>query len=106
MNPTFQQVCALVKDRKVRLSAHSYARLDKRGILVGDIVAGAQNGDVLENYPEAHLGPSVLVLQSTSNGELLHVVWGIEKGTTEPAVIVTAYYPDPALWSVDFRSRK
>ncbi len=106
MNPTFQQVCALVKDRKVRLSAHSYARLDKRGILVGDIIAGAKNGNVLEDYPEAHIGPSVLLLQSTRDGEPLHVVWGIEKGTTEPAVIVTAYYPDPALWSADFRSRK
>jgi Domain of unknown function (DUF4258) len=105
MNATFQQICALVKDRKVRLSAHSFARLDKRGILVGDIVAGVQNGEVLEDYPEAFIGPSVLVLQANRDGELLHVVWGIEKDTTEPAVIVTAYYPDPALWSADFRSR-
>lgn len=106
MVPTFERVCALVKARKVRVSAHCYARLVKRGIFVTEIVAGTVLGIVIEDYPEAHIGPSVLVLQSDAKGTLLHVVWGIEKGTSEPAVIVTAYYPDSALWSLDFRSRK
>ena len=106
MAPTFERIRALVKARKVRISAHCYARLVKRGILASEIVAGAAQGAVIDDYPEAHIGPSTLVLQNDPQGRPLHVVWGIEKDTTEPAVIVTAYYPDPALWSSDFRSRK
>lgn len=106
MHSTFERICALVKIRKVRVSAHCYARLVKRGILATEIVAGTDQGAVIEDYPEAHIGPSVLVLQKDAQERPLHVVWGIEKDTTEPAVIVTAYNPDPALWGSDFRSRK
>ncbi len=36
----------------------------------------------------------------------VHVVWGVSKGTKTPAVIVTAYRPDPVKWTNDFRRRK
>jgi hypothetical protein len=48
----------------------------------------------------------VLMLQRDGRDAPLHVVWGLELGTTEPAVIVTAYVPDPSKWSADFRTRK
>ena len=35
----------------------------------------------------------------------IHVVWGIPKGARSPAVLVTAYRPDPAKWSSDFIRR-
>ena len=33
-------------------------------------------------------------------------LWGIPRGRMEPAVVITAYRPDPARWTVDFMNRK
>jgi hypothetical protein len=92
--------------RSVVVSQHAAGRIAKRNIWIADIVAGVAKGEVIEDYPEYHVGPALLMLQADGQGAPIHVVWGIEKGTTEPAVIVTAYRPDPAQWSADFRKRK
>ena len=106
MNATFDQICRLVKKRRVRVTTHGYTRMIKRRILPSDVIAGVLMAEVIEDYPEYYVGPAVLVFQREPNGNVVHVVWGIEKGTQEPAVVVTAYYPDPTEWSADFRSRK
>jgi hypothetical protein len=51
-------------------------------------------------------GPTVLVLLFDGSGQPIHVVWGLEKGTREPAVLVTTYRPTLDKWEADFRTRK
>lgn len=96
----------LAAARNVAVSQHAAGRIRVRGILLADIVSGAAVGEVIEDYPDFHKGPALLMLQHDSGGAAIHIVWGIEAGTTEPAVIVTAYWPDSRQWSDDFRTRR
>ena len=47
-----------------------------------------------------------MVLQKDSEGRPVHVVLGTPAGKTAPAVVVTAYRPDPLRWSSDYLTRK
>ena len=60
--------------------------------------AGLAAAIVVEDYPTFPKGPAVLVLEHDKAGQPIHVVWGIPKGQSTPAVVVTAYRPDPAKW--------
>lgn len=87
------------------ISDHALDRLLENGISPVAIANGLASAELLEDYPDAYKGPSVLVLQHDGTGQPIHVVWGLKKGTTRPAIVVTAYRPDPTRWSPDFRRR-
>lgn len=90
----------------MRISEHGFDELESDDISVRAAVEGVQAAIVVEDYPEFGKGPSVLVLQSDRDGDPIHVVWEIPKGHTCPAVLVTAYRPDPTRWNNDFTERK
>ncbi len=106
MSATLDRVKALALAGEALISEHAYVRLAEHDIKAVDVISGVATAEALEDYPDFHKGPSVLVLQADTHGNLLHVVWGIRRATTSPAVALTAYRPDPELWADDFRRRK
>jgi hypothetical protein len=106
VSTTFEIIKRLVARREVRVSEHGYDELAQDNILVTEVVSGVIDGQLVEDYAQYPKGPCVLVLQRDRAGEPLHVVWGIPKSQEFPAVVVTAYRPDPKRWTHDFMQRR
>jgi len=106
MASLFQQIQDLIARGEVKISAHGYDELAADGLTAVEVLHGVLQAVVLEEYPQYPKGPCVLVLQQDAKESPVHVVWGIPKGKHSPAVLVTAYRPDPQRWSEDFRRRK
>jgi len=106
MSEVFHRILDLVARREVLISDHGYEELAADGILIRDVHDGVREGIVVEEYPTYHKGPCVLVLERDHDGRPIHVLWGIPSGVTSPAVVVTAYRPDPERWTDDFLRRK
>lgn len=102
---TFEKIKELVTEKKIVISSHGYDELAEDHILVKDILNDIGEAVVIEDYPDFGKGPCCLVLQKDLKGDFIHVVWGISKNTDEPAVLITAYRPDPERWSDDFSRR-
>jgi hypothetical protein len=106
LSETLARIQALVARGSYLVSNHAYDEMLEDAILLEDILASVATAEIVEDYPLANRGPSVLALQRDADGRHIHVLWGIPKGLTEPAVVITAYRPGPALWSSDFLKRR
>lgn len=89
----------------MRVSEHGYDALADDGLGIDEILSGVPRAVVVEEYPDYPKGPAVLVLQLNAEGGSVHAVWGIPRGYNSPAVLVTAYKPDPAFWDSTFTRR-
>lgn len=106
MSATFAAIRKLIELRDLRISEHGYDELAEDGLTVTEVLGGITDAQVIEDYPDYPKGPSVLVLQFDREGRPIHSVWGIPKGHARPAVLVTAYRPDPARWNAAFTERR
>jgi len=106
MSQTFKKIIELIEKGEIKISNHGYDEMAEDGLLVKEIIASMKDGKVVEDYPEYPKGPCALVLQRDREGNPMHVVWGIPKNASSPAVLVTAYKPDPLIWTDDFMERR
>jgi hypothetical protein len=106
VSETFRQVVGLIRLGEVRISDHGYDELAADGIFARDALSSVSEGIVVADYPDYAKGACVLVLQKDRRGEPMHVVWGIPKGASSPAVLITAYRPDADRWEPGFLRRR
>ena len=106
VSETLERILDMVSRQEVRISLHGYEELAADGILVKDVLAGVGEGVVVEDYPDYPKGPCVLVLQLDHERKPIHIVWGIPRGASGPAVVVTGYRPKPERWSKNLLRRQ
>lgn len=106
MSTIFEKILSLIEKKEILISDHGYDELTEDNIFIRDIMESMNTSIVIEEYPDYPKGPCILLLQKDAQSKPLHTVWGIPKGESSPAVLVTAYRPDPKKWSNDFLRRK
>jgi hypothetical protein len=105
MSNILREVQGLVSSGAIRVPQPGLRELAADHIDLEDVLAGIVSAVAVEEYPTGRMEPSVLILQRDRIGPI-HVMWGVPKATGTPAVLVTAYRPDPERWSPDFTRRK
>lgn len=73
-----------------------------RMISTADVRKVLEEGEIIEDYPEDARGHSCLILGWGKEGWPIHIVCAPKD---EYVAIITAYIPDKAQWSTDFRTR-
>ena len=74
----------------------------RRMISFQEVEEVVTQGEVIEDYPNDPRGHSCLMLGFGEAGRPVHVVCSPKD---EYLAIITAYLPDPAQWSEDFKRR-
>ena len=105
MSETYERILTLIESGNILISDHGYNEMAEDKISVKDVITSVKDSALIEDYPDDLKGPCVLLLQYDEKKKPIHVVWGIPKGKSTPAVIVTAYRPDSERWSRDFTRR-
>jgi hypothetical protein len=93
-----------MKYNRIIFSQHAFTRMFEREITPDAVKRAAQMGEIIENYPDDQPYPSVLLLYF-EEGRALHVVASVNQEVAD-CYIVTAYWPEPNLWSDDFKTRR
>lgn len=89
---------------EISLSGHAIRRMFERGLEMDSVLQVVTSGEVVASYPEDQPYPSDLQLGYVRD-EAVHVVVAREPESRQ-CFVVTAYYPDRARWSDDFRTRR
>jgi Domain of unknown function (DUF4258) len=106
VSETFVQVRKFVAIGSWLPTTHALIRLERRNILMADVLSGLETAEIVEDYPEDQRGPSVLILSQDGAGLPIHALWGIPNNNTSVANLVTVYRPDPLEWFDDWKTRR
>ena len=75
----------------------------ERMIRTEEVRAVIETGEVIEDYPDDPRGHSCLMLGFGDNARPVHVVCAPK---ADYLAIITAYLPEPAEWSGEFKTRR
>jgi hypothetical protein len=89
---------------EVKFTGHAIQRMFERSINVDDVLFVIGSGEVIAEYPEDTPFPSYLILGFIKSRPIHVVVAKDNQGKF--CHIITAYPPDPAQWTADFKARR
>ena len=89
---------------EIVFSGHAIRRIFERSLGRDAILEVVRAGEVIAEYLDDSPHPSYLLLGFVA-GKPVHVVVARE-AEIRRCFVVTAYHPDPSLWSDDFRVRR
>ena len=92
----------LCNDESIEVTQHILLRFQQRKISYTEIKQAILSGEIIEDYPDDYPYPSCLILGRTNSNRILHVVVGVSENKLW---LITAYIPDLAQWSDNFRKR-
>jgi len=98
----FIQKC--VREGKVFWTYHVNMRLKHRFIRRRAILESHASYEILEEYQKDKYLPSYLV-RSAYRNDIIHIVFAADL-EEDNVRIITAYFPNPAEWERDFRTRR
>jgi hypothetical protein len=75
MGQRFSTIRQLVADEKYIVGEHASERLEERGIMEWQAVAGLDDGDLIVERPDATPDPAIEVRESLADGTEFKAVW-------------------------------
>ena len=106
MSELLKFVQMLVPDGNYAITAHAHIELANDSIEQHAALEGVFRARVVEEYPQYHKGPCVLIAQIDDAGQAIHVLWGIPANGETCAYMITAYRPKPEHWTAEFTIRR
>ena len=98
-----EEIRAKIAAGRFEFSKHAVDQSLIRRISVQELREAIANGEIIEDYPQDKVGPSLLILGFTEEGRPLHIQCSYP---SRPLVkIITLYQPDRSLW-IDFKVRR
>ena len=97
-----EEISIYIKNENFKVTDHALEEMDADGFLLGDVIYGIINGEIIEEYPGSYPLPACLINSNTPTGEPMHICISMP-----PIVkIITVYKPDPNKWENGFKRRK
>ncbi len=102
---TIVEAVRLAAKKKVLFLPHAIRQMSRpdRMITPKEVEQVVITGDLVEDYPQDHRGPSCLLLGPGKESRPIHVVCSPK---SDYLAVITAYLPDADQWSSDYRRRR
>jgi Domain of unknown function (DUF4258) len=88
-----QRICDLVRDDKYVVGQHASERLEERGLLEWQVIAGLDDGELIAEYPEGKPNPTIEVAELLPDGTEFKAVWSY-LSQSQVAKLVTVHFFD------------
>ncbi len=93
-----------IQHNRVKITDHADEESQNDNISFEEIYFSVIHGEIIKNYPSDKPYPSCLVYGKTFNGDPIHSVWAFNISSNW-AVLITVYRPDPNLW-INWKERR
>ena len=93
MPSLWETIRDLVANEKYVVGLHASERLDERGIMEWQVVAGLEDGELISERPDSEPNPSIEVAEILPDGTEIMAVWSLLPASGV-AKLVTVHYFD------------